>query len=179
MPIKIQSELPAYEELISENIFVMTMDRASTQNIRPIRIAILNLMPTKIETETQLLRLLGNSPLQVDIELMQVASHVHKNTPQEHLTNFYKTFSELKDEYFDGMIITGAPVESFLSRRLIIGKNFVILWNGRKPMFLVHFIYVGVHRQGFIITTVYQSMNLMRSFLAFISIRLQKFFILL
>ena len=111
MPIKIQSELPAYEELISENIFVMTMDRASTQNIRPIRIAILNLMPTKIETETQLLRLLGNSPLQVDIELMQVASHVHKNTPQEHLTNFYKTFSELKDEYFDGMIITGAPVE--------------------------------------------------------------------
>ena len=111
MPIKIQSELPAYEELISENIFVMTMDRASTQNIRPIRIAILNLMPTKIETETQLLRLLGNSPLQVDIELMQVASHVHKSTPQEHLTNFYKTFSELKDEYFDGMIITGAPVE--------------------------------------------------------------------
>ena len=124
MPIKIQSELPAYEELISENIFVMTMDRASTQNIRPIRIAILNLMPTKIETETQLLRLLGNSPLQVDIELMQVASHVHKNTPQEHLTNFYKTFSELKDEYFDGMIITGktalhgAEVNTFGDHRI-------------------------------------------------------------
>ena len=97
MPIKIQSELPAYEELISENIFVMTMDRASTQNIRPIRIAILNLMPTKIETETQLLRLLRNRPVQLDIELMQVASHLHKNTPQEHLTTFYKTFSELKD----------------------------------------------------------------------------------
>lgn len=111
MPIKIQSELPAYGELVSENIFVMTSERAISQNIRPIKIVILNLMPTKIETETQLLRLLGNSPLQVDIELMQVESHVSKNTSQEHLTAFYKTFSELKNKYFDGMIITGAPVE--------------------------------------------------------------------
>lgn len=179
MPIKIQSELPAYEELISENIFVMTMDRASTQNIRPIRIAILNLMPTKIETETQLLRLLGNSPLQVDIELMQVASHVHKNTPQEHLTNFYKTFSELKDEYFDGMIITGAPVEKLPFEEVDYWEELCDIMKWSQTHVLVHFIYVGVHRQGFIITTAYQSMNLMRSFLAFISIRLQKFFILL
>lgn len=111
MPIKIQSGLPAFEELESENIFVMSSDRAVSQNIRPIRIIILNLMPTKIETETQLLRLLGNSPLQVDVELMQVATHVSKNTSQEHLTAFYKTFNEVNDQYFDGMIITGAPVE--------------------------------------------------------------------
>ncbi len=111
MPIKIQSGLPAYKVLESENIFVMTNERAESQNIRPLKILILNLMPTKIETETQLLRLLGNTPLQVDIELLQMASHISKNTPQEHLTKFYKTFDEVRDDYFDGMIITGAPVE--------------------------------------------------------------------
>ncbi len=114
MPIKIQSGLPAFEQLVSENIFVMSNDRAVSQNIRPIRIVILNLMPTKIETETQLLRLLGNSPLQVDVELMQVETHVSKNTSKEHLTKFYKTFAELRDLYFDGMIITGAPVEKLM-----------------------------------------------------------------
>lgn len=111
MPIRIQSELPAFHTLESENIFVMTHERAMSQDIRPLKIIILNLMPTKIETETQILRLLGNSPLQVDIELLQMATHVSKNTPQEHLTAFYKTFDEVKDQYFDGMIITGAPVE--------------------------------------------------------------------
>ena len=111
MPIRIQSELPAFKTLESENIFVMTPERAMTQDIRPLKIIILNLMPTKIATETQLLRLLGNSPLQVDIELLQTATHVSKNTPQEHLTSFYKTFDEVKDQFFDGMIITGAPVE--------------------------------------------------------------------
>lgn len=114
MPIKIQSGLPAFEQLVSENIFVISSDRAVSQNIRPIRIVILNLMPTKIETETQLLRLLGNSPLQVDVELMQVETHVSKNTSKEHLTTFYKTFAELRDRYFDGMIITGAPVEKLM-----------------------------------------------------------------
>ena len=111
MPIKVQTSLPAIEVLESENIFIMTHERAMSQDIRPLKIVILNLMPTKIETETQLLRLLGNSPLQVDVELMHMASHFSKNTSYTHIDTFYKTFDELKDEKFDGMIITGAPVE--------------------------------------------------------------------
>ena len=111
MPIKIPNELPAKKSLEAENIFVMTETRAMTQDIRPLKIAILNLMPVKITAETQLLRLLGNVPLQVDIELMGLSSHVSKNTPQEHLLAFYKPFSAFKDRKFDGLIITGAPVE--------------------------------------------------------------------
>ncbi len=111
MPIKVQSNLPAIKVLESENIFVMPNEVALKQDIRPLKILILNLMPTKIETETQLLRLLGNSPLQVDIELLQMESHTSKNTSPHHLTTFYKTFNRVKDETFDGMIITGAPVE--------------------------------------------------------------------
>lgn len=111
MPIKIPDALPATAQLEAENIFVMTEYRALHQDIRPLRIVILNLMPKKIVTETQLLRLLSNSPLQVEIDLMQMASHVSKNTPAEHLIHFYQTFDELKDNKYDGMIITGAPVE--------------------------------------------------------------------
>lgn len=112
MPIKVQSDLPAIKVLESENIFVMPEERALKQDIRPLKIIILNLMPTKVETETQLLRLLGNSPLQVDIELLQTATHTSKNTSLHHLTAFYKTFDEIKNQKFDGMIITGAPVET-------------------------------------------------------------------
>ncbi len=111
MPINIPNNLPAYAVLNNENIFVMTDTAASHQDIRPLRIAIVNLMPKKIETETQILRLLSNTPLQVDIELIQMASHVTKNTPIEHLTKFYKTFDDVKEQRFDGLIITGAPVE--------------------------------------------------------------------
>ncbi|MBO7663825.1 MAG: homoserine O-succinyltransferase [Clostridia bacterium] len=111
MPIKISNELPAYRTLTEENIFVMTENRATTQDIRPLRIAIVNLMPTKIDTETQLLRLLGNTALQVETELIMMGTHVSKNTPMEHLTAFYRTFDEIRDQNFDGMIITGAPVE--------------------------------------------------------------------
>ena len=111
MPIKIPDSLPASRVLDQENIFVMTEHQALHQDIRPLKIVILNLMPKKIETETQLLRLLGNSPLQVDIELLQTESYTSKNTPSEHLFKFYKTFREIRDERFDGMIITGAPVE--------------------------------------------------------------------
>ncbi|MBQ4244651.1 MAG: homoserine O-succinyltransferase [Clostridia bacterium] len=111
MPIKIANELPAYKTLENENIFIMTEDRALTQDIRPLKIIILNLMPTKIETETQILRLLSNSPLQVDVELLQVKSHKSKNTSQEHLLKFYNTFDEIKMNKYDGMIVTGAPVE--------------------------------------------------------------------
>ena len=112
MPIKIPNGLPAREVLESENIFVMSETRAQTQEIRPLRIALLNLMPTKIVTETQLSRLLGNTPLQVELELVQVSTHKAKNTSQEHMLAFYKTFDEISDQYYDGMIITGAPVEN-------------------------------------------------------------------
>ena len=111
MPIQIPNDLPATEVLQQENIFVMTQQRATTQDIRPLEIVLLNLMPTKIATETQLTRLLGNTPLQVHLELMHTTSHKSKNVSQEHLLTFYKSFDELKDRKFDGMVITGAPVE--------------------------------------------------------------------
>lgn len=111
MPIKIDDRLPAKESLEKENIFVMTESRAETQDIRPLKIIILNLMPTKIETETQLLRLLGNSPLQVDVELLQTATHKSTHTAEDHMLTFYKTFDEIKHKKYDGMIVTGAPVE--------------------------------------------------------------------
>ncbi len=111
MPIRIPNDLPAVRTLNDENIFVMTETRAITQDIRPLKILLLNLMPKKVETETQLSRLLGNSPLQVDLELIHTKSHQSKNTSKEHLLAFYKTFDDIKDMTFDGMIITGAPVE--------------------------------------------------------------------
>ena len=112
MPIQIPNDLPAAEVLQNENIFVMKQTRAETQQIRPLEIVLLNLMPTKIVTETQLSRMLGNTPLQVHLELMMLSTHKSKNTPEEHLLAFYKTFDELKDRKFDGMVITGAPVEN-------------------------------------------------------------------
>ncbi len=111
MPIKIPNGLPAAQTLASENIFVMSETRAVSQDIRPLQIVILNLMPTKIATETQFARLLGNTPLQVELELIHMSSHESKNTSQEHLIRFYKTFDDIRDNKYDGMIITGAPVE--------------------------------------------------------------------
>ena len=111
MPIKIPDNLPAAKILAGENIFVMDEKRAMSQDIRPLQIGILNLMPNKIATETQLSRLLGNTPLQVEVELIQVSNHKAKNVSEEHMLKFYKTFSEIKDRKFDGFIITGAPVE--------------------------------------------------------------------
>ena len=112
MPIRIPNDLPARAVLQQENIFVMDQNRAVTQDIRPLEIVLLNLMPTKIVTETQLSRLLGNTPLQVHLELMHTSTHKSKNVSEEHLLSFYKTFDELKDRKFDGMVITGAPVEN-------------------------------------------------------------------
>ncbi len=111
MPIKIPNGLPAAETLHNENIFVINETRATTQDIRPLKILLLNLMPTKIATETQFARLLGNSPLQVEMELLQTASHKATHVSEAHMLSFYKTFDEIKDEKFDGMVITGAPVE--------------------------------------------------------------------
>ena len=111
MPIKIPNDRPAVQTLADENIFVMTETRAITQDIRPLRIVLLNLMPKKIETETQISRILGNTPLQIELTLIRTESYLPQNTAQEHLLAFYKTFDDIKEEYYDGMIITGAPVE--------------------------------------------------------------------
>ncbi len=112
MPITISKDLPAYKTLTDENIFVMDRLRADTQDIRPLQIAILNLMPTKIETETQLVRLISNTPLQVELELIQTSTHKAAHTAEEHMIKFYKSFEDVKDRNFDGLIITGAPVEN-------------------------------------------------------------------
>ena len=112
MPIQIPNDLPATGILQQENIFVMPENRAATQDIRPLEIVLLNLMPTKVATETQFSRLLGNTPLQVKLELMHTSTHISKNVTQDHLLNFYKSFDELKHRKFDGMVITGAPVEN-------------------------------------------------------------------
>ena len=111
MPIKIPESLPARATLESENIFTITEHRAVTQDIRPLRILLLNLMPTKVVTETQLARLLGNSPLQIELELIMTTSRESRNTSREHMLSFYKTFDDVRDQHFDGMVITGAPVE--------------------------------------------------------------------
>ena len=113
MPVKIPDGLPAIAALQQENIFVMTQQRAVKQDIRPLRIAILNLMPTKQDTETQLLRLLGNTPLQVEVTLLRAGSHESRNTERDYLNAFYRTFEEVQNEPFDGLVVTGAPVEQF------------------------------------------------------------------
>ncbi len=113
MPLRLPDRLPAIELLKKENIFVMADSRATTQDIRPLKIAILNLMPLKITTETDLVRLLSNTPMQIDVSFMKLKSHTPKNTPIEHMMMFYRDFDEMKEEKFDGMIITGAPVENY------------------------------------------------------------------
>ncbi len=131
MPIKIPNALPAHSILESENIFVMSSDRAEKQDIRPLKIVILNLMPTKIVTETQLLRCLSNTPLQIEIDLMQTSTYKSKNTPEEHLLHFYHTFDELRHNYYDGMIITGAPVEDMEFEEVAYWKELeeIMAWS--------------------------------------------------
>jgi homoserine O-succinyltransferase len=132
MPIRIPENLPAMEILNQENIFVMGEERAYHQDIRPLKIAILNLMPRKETTEIQLLRLLGNSPLQVDIVLLHIDSHVSKNTAQEHMDSFYKSFDEIKGQKFDGMIITGAPVEHLEFEEITYWEELQAILNWTK-----------------------------------------------
>lgn len=140
MPIKIPDDLPATEILSNENIFVMGENRAYHQDIRPLKIAILNLMPTKIITETQILRLLGNSPLQVEIELLHPQTHTSKNTPEEHLTIFYKNFEDIRDRKFDGMIITGAPVEQLEFEEVTYWEELkqIMDWSERNVTSTLH-----------------------------------------
>ncbi len=144
MPIKIPDQLPAKDILKSENIFIMDEDRAAHQDIRPLQIAILNLMPTKIATETQLLRLLGNTSLQVEVTLIRTNSHQSKNTPEEHLLNFYQTFHEIKDRRFDALIVTGAPVEQMEFEQVDYWEELksIMDW-GFKNVFSLFFICWG------------------------------------
>ena len=128
MPVKVPSSLPAVETLRSENIFVIDEQRATRQDIRPLKIAILNLMPLKIMTETDLLRLLSNSPLQIELDLLDIDGHESKNTPKEHIDMFYKRFDDIKNENYDGFIITGAPVEK-------VDFNEVDYWDNLTEIF--------------------------------------------
>ena len=112
MPINIPDNLPAFDILASENIFVMSSSRATTQDIRPLKLAILNLMPTKITTETQILRMIGNTPIQIDITLLQTATHESTHIDHRHMDAFYRTWKDIRNQFYDGLIITGAPVEN-------------------------------------------------------------------
>ncbi len=150
MPINIPNDLPAAKTLSDENIFIMFESRAEHQDIRPLNIAILNLMPTKIETETQLLRLLGNSPLQVTIDLIHMSTHKSKNTSQEHLLKFYKTFEDIKDNHYDGLIITGAPVETMEFEKVNYWEELcsIMEWSKRNVYSTLHICWgaqAGLH----------------------------------
>ena len=134
MPIKTQSDLPAKEILENENIFVMDENRALHQDIRPLQVLILNNMPVKQDTELQLLRALSNTPLQIDVTFMTVKSHVSVNTSASHLNKFYITLDDVRDRKFDGMIITGAPVEDISFRKWITGRKPVKLWIWQRLM---------------------------------------------
>ena len=133
MPIKIPNNLPAVSILAKENIFVMNETRALSQDIRPLKFVIVNLMPTKIETETQLLRLLSNTPLQMEITLLKMNSYISKNISEEHMKNFYKTFDDIKNEKFDGLIITGAPVETLEFEKVDYWKELteILKWSNK------------------------------------------------
>jgi len=140
MPIKVPDHLPAKEVLAAENIFVMDESVAYHQDIRPLRIAILNLMPTKETTETQLLRLIGNTPLQVEIVLLHPKTHTSKNTSPEHLATFYKTFDDISDQRYDGMIITGAPVEQLPFEQVNYWNELkdIMDWSARRVTSTFH-----------------------------------------
>ncbi|QHT60059.1 homoserine O-succinyltransferase [Paenibacillus lycopersici] len=140
MPIKVPDQLPAKDILIEENIFVMEESFAYHQDIRPLRIVILNLMPTKEVTETQLLRLIGNTPLQVEAVLIHPKTHTSKNTSSQHLESFYKTFDDIKHEYYDGMIITGAPVETLPFEEVNYWEELkdIMDWSTRKVTSTFH-----------------------------------------
>ena len=145
MPLRLPDRLPAIELLKNENIFVMNNSRATTQDIRPLRIVILNLMPLKITTETDLVRLLSNTPLQLEIYFMKIKSHTSKNTPIEHMMMFYKDFEVLAKEKFDGMIITGAPIEHLEFEDVSYWEEIseIFRWADTSPALC---IYVGLRK---------------------------------
>ena len=156
MPIKIQSDLPACKTLEQENIFVMTENRALHQEIRPLKIAIVNLMPTKEVTETQLLRLLGNTPLQIEISLVRMEDHKSKNTDSSYLDKFYIPSSEVFKNKYDGMIITGAPVEQMDFEKVDYWDE-LCSWITQKRTFILHYMSAGEALQVYII--IMESIN--------------------
>ena len=147
MPIVIDKDIPAYKILTGERIFVMDKERAVSQNIRPIEIAILNLMPTKETTETQFMRLLSNSPLQVNITLIKTSTYSATHVDKSHLDRFYKTFTEVKGRKFDGMIITARPLKTCRLKKLRIGANLKKFWTGRKPTLHPRFLSAGARKR--------------------------------
>ena len=165
MPIRIDDQLPAHKSLENENVFVMTEFRAKTQDIRPLKILLLNLMPTKIATETQILRLLSNTPLQVDVDLLHTATHKAKNVSDEHLTKFYNTFDEIKNNRYDGMIVTGAPVEKMSFEE--VGTSFAKFSSGAKRTYIPPSTSAGVLRLRFITDTASKNISPMKRFSVF------------
>lgn len=151
MPIKVQSDLPARAILEDENIFVMDEYRAQHQDMRPLQICILNLMPVKQDTELQLLRSLSNTPLQVDVTFMKMNSHTSLNTSPTHLNKFYNTFNELKSHKYDGLIITGHPWNRSPLKRWITGRSSAKSWNGPRAMSPAPSIFAGEPRRAFTI----------------------------
>jgi homoserine O-succinyltransferase len=151
MPIKIPDGLPAGEALAEENIFVMPQHRAATQDIRPLRIAIMNLMPTKQATEMQLLRMLANTPLQVEVTLLRTGTYQSQNTSQDYLDSFYRTFDEVSGERFDGLVITGAPVENYDFKDVQYWDELVRLMDWRTATSFPRSISAGRRRRGCII----------------------------
>ena len=150
MPIRIPGSMPAHDILESENIFVMTETRAMSQDIRPLKVLILNLMPTKIVTETQLLRKLSNTPLQIDVEFLQTASYTSTHTDPGHLKQFYCVFEQIRERHFDGMIITGAPLDYVKCEDTAYWKEVCEIMEWTK-MCTVRFICAGARTQGFTI----------------------------
>ena len=151
MPLNLPDKLPAIELLKEENIFVIDTSRATQQDIRPLRIVILNLMPLKITTETDLVRLLSNTPLQVEISFMKIKSHTSKNTPIEHMKTFYTDFDQMRHEKYDGMIITGAPVEQMDFEEVTYWDEITEILIGHVRMSLLPYIYAGLRRPDCII----------------------------
>ncbi|MGK3445903.1 homoserine O-acetyltransferase/O-succinyltransferase family protein, partial [Escherichia coli] len=164
MPIRVPDELPAVNFLREENVFVMTTSRASGQEIRPLKVLILNLMPKKIETENQFLRLLSNSPLQVDIQLLRIDSRESRNTPAEHLNNFYCNFEDIQEQNFDGLIVTGAPLG-------LVEFNDVAYWPQIIWRDLVDVIVEPVGKQQITVTTPARSRFVLRIIVREIVIR--------
>ena len=155
MPLNLPDKLPAIELLKEENIFVIDTSRATQQDIRPLRIVILNLMPLKITTETDLVRLLSNTPLQVEISFMKIKSHTSKNTPIEHMQTFYTDFEQMRNEKYDGMIITGAPVEQMDFEEVTYWEEITGIFDwARLP-----YIYAGLRKPDCIITTEFPSIH--------------------
>lgn len=157
MPLRLPDKLPAIELLKHENIFVMDESRAHKQEIRPLKICVLNLMPLKITTETDLVRLLSNTPLQLEVYFMKLKSHTPKNTPIEHMMMFYKDFQELSKQKFDGMIVTGAPIETMAYEEVEYWPEIKEILIGPVPMLLQLSISAGVPRLVFIISMVFLS----------------------